>query len=457
MAEHPVRALDLLLNEPWAIDPPAMEQILSIAQRLNEAPEAVAARLGRPLENTRRVTVRDKTAVIPITGPIFRRANLFTEISGATSVEILARDIQTAIDDPTVARLVLEVDSPGGQATGISELASLIHDSPKPVTAYVDGMAASAAYWLASAAHELVMADTALVGSIGVVASYRPEKDAPLKIISSQSPLKQAAPDTDAGRVEAQRVVDQLAAVFIDAVARYRGTDAETVLADFGQGGVRLGSHAVAVGMADRVGTFESLFSNAGVSGITSRGISMSASTSPEITRETLAAEHPALYQAIVNDAQDTGVQMGVDLERERVTAILQAIADRPHAASSAHAAITAGLSVEQAHAMLSAVPEIITLETFADDQTRMQWRQGFQAETPAAAPTVDSVTGDPQADVGGDPEARARHEWDTNANLRAEFGNDFARYQAFQQASVSGRVKILRAARATQPTPSAA
>jgi len=206
--------------------------------------------------------VRDGTAVIPIDGPIFRRANLFTEISGATSTEILATDLQSAIDNSLVRRIVLEIDSPGGEATGIAELAAMIHASPKPITAYVDGIGASAAYWLAAAAHEMVVSSTALVGSIGVVASYRPETDGPIKVISTQSPLKQASPDTKAGRAETQRVIDELAAVFIADVARYRATDPETVMRDFGRGGLLVGAAAVAASMADRVGTFESLFTD---------------------------------------------------------------------------------------------------------------------------------------------------------------------------------------------------
>jgi len=174
------RALDLLLGTAWAIDPEAMQTIIGIAQRVNDSPEAVSAKLGRPLDNARRVTERDGTAIIPVTGPIFRRANLFTEISGATSVEVLAQDLATAAADPSIERIVLDIDSPGGQASGIAEMAAQIRASTKPVTAYVDGAAASAAYWLAAAADQVVASPTALLGSIGVVASYQPEKDGPV-------------------------------------------------------------------------------------------------------------------------------------------------------------------------------------------------------------------------------------------------------------------------------------
>lgn len=433
MSEYaPLRAVDLLMGEPWAIAPEAMETILAIAQRINDSPEAVSARLGRPLQNARTATQRNGAALIPITGPIFRRANLFTEISGATSVEILARDIQAAIDDPAISRIVLELDSPGGQATGIAELAAMIRQSPKPITAYVDGMAASAAYWLAAAAGEIVLSSTSLVGSIGVIVSYRPEKDAPIKIISSQSPLKQADPATDQGRAEVQRLVDQLAEVFVADVAQMRGVTPEQVLADFGQGGLKVGAHAVAARMADRLGGFESLI--AGVSGpIQREGIPMAenATQAPELTAELIAADHPAIYDQIHGEGKAAGQKD----ERERVSAILAHAKEGGKDPALAHAAISSGLTLEQSKTMLDAAPKASAANSFRAD---------FLEEGKHAAPSAESQTGEP-SDTGADPDAKAKQEWESSATLRAEFANDFERFQAFQRAQASGRVRILR------------
>ena len=436
-----VRAIDLVMGGAWAITPEALETILAIANRANEAPEAVAAKLGRPLENTRQVRERDGTAIVPITGPIFRRANLFTEVSGATSVEVLASDIQAAADNPRIERIVLEIDSPGGEASGIAELAGLIRATAKPVTAYVDGTAASAAYWLAAAADTIVASPTALLGSIGVVATYRPEKDGPIKVISNVSPLKQATPDTAEGRVEAQRIVDELAAVFVSDVAGYRNRSIETVLADFGRGGILVGAAAVSAGLADAIGTFESLFSPAGSSGPTPRGNAMTGHSSPDITRELLAAEHPALIAALEADATATGYQAGQTAERARVSAILAAAAAAPHARALADAAIAQGLTAEQASAMLAAAPVPAVLDTKTDG--RDEFRRAFLAEGAQQAATADTATGEPEAPT--DPEQAARAQWDSDAALRAEFSNDFSRWQAFTKARAAGRVKILR------------
>lgn len=152
--------------------------------------------------------------------------------------------------------------------------------------------------------------------------------------------------------------------------------------------------------------------------------------------------------QTITEADLDAATVAGALAERERVTAILQAGEAKPHAVAAAHAAIVSGLSAEQAQAMLNAVPEPATLESI-EDGARAKFRQGFLAEAQEPAPSVDSATGDAPVDDGGDPTAAAKAAWDANASLRAEFGNSFERYQAFTKATASGRVKILRQARA--------
>lgn len=251
-------AFDLVAATPWAIQPHMLETIAAIAQRENETPEAVAARLGRPLQNTRTVTERDGVAIVPVSGPIMRYANLFTEISGATSLEVLSRDFNAALTNPAIKSIVLDLDSPGGQATGISEFAQMVRAANKPVVAYVGGMAASAAYWIAAAADEIVISKTALVGSIGAVVAIDTRKPpGVIEIVSSQSPKKRADVATDEGRAQIQKNIDDLAQVFIGDVATYRGVSFDTVMANFGQGDVMMGAEAVALGMADRLSTLE--------------------------------------------------------------------------------------------------------------------------------------------------------------------------------------------------------
>jgi signal peptide peptidase SppA len=254
-----MRALEAVVGTTWALQPEALGQMVAIAARQGD-PEAVAARAGRKMEGARTVTMRDGIAVVPVVGPIFRRANLFTEISGATSIELTATDFTRALEDPAVKAILLDIDSPGGEVNGTGEFAALVRKGgkSKPVWAYVGGTGASGAYYIASAAERVIAAPSAVLGSIGVVMVWRNHlQPGEVELVSSVSPLKRASAETEEGRNELQRVVDALAGVFVREVAGYRGVSKEHVVERFGAGGMMVGAEAVAVGMADGIGTFE--------------------------------------------------------------------------------------------------------------------------------------------------------------------------------------------------------
>lgn len=257
-------AFDAALNAVWAMEERALEQMLDILARDNlPTPEALEAYRAKSLANADRARVRNGVAVLDAIGPLTKRGNLFTAMSGATSYEILRADLATSLDDPKVKAILLNVDSPGGEASGTGELAQAIFEARgrKPIVAYVGGTGASAAYWIASAADRVVVDPSAILGSIGVqvAASVREPKagEKHYRFVSTQSPDKNAEIGTEVGDKQIQEMIDAMAAVFVGAVARNRGVATETVLSDFGKGGTFVGQMAVKAGLADSVGTFE--------------------------------------------------------------------------------------------------------------------------------------------------------------------------------------------------------
>ncbi len=260
-----MRIWNRITGDPWAITETALHTILEVAARENEAPEAVAAKLGRQLQNSYNATERDGVAIIPVTGPLFRYANIFTAISGASSYELIARDFMSALENPQISSIILDIDSPGGEVNGVSELASMIFDArgTKPVIAYASGDAASGAYWIASAADEIVVSETSALGSIGVVGIYRgkaaKESTETVEIVSSQSPHKRLDPMSDDGRAKLQTRIDAMADVFVSTIARNRDVTADHVLEHYGGGDVMIGAQAVNAGLADRIGSLERL------------------------------------------------------------------------------------------------------------------------------------------------------------------------------------------------------
>lgn len=215
-----------------------------------------------------KLDVRNGIAIIKIQGPLSRRDDFWSWLFGGCSYDSIREQLQLAREDAGVKAILLDVDSPGGDANGCSELADLIFAmrGARPIWAYVGGLGCSAAYWISSSADHIVCDETALLGSIGVRSAVVDYSEAEKKwgvrtteIISSQSPGKRDTPVDDEVIAKCQRTCDDLAEVFIAKVARGRGVDTSTVEKDFGQGDVLIGQHAVDAGLADEIGSFESV------------------------------------------------------------------------------------------------------------------------------------------------------------------------------------------------------
>ena len=204
-------------------------------------------------------------AVIGITGILFRYSNVCASLFGESSVEQINAQIDTALKDDEVKAILLDVNSPGGEADGINELSDKIFEARKvkPIVTYVSGVGASAGYWLGSSAEWLVMNETAAVGSIGCIVQYEISDTKVETITSTLSPKKAVDIQSDEGRSQIQAHVDTLANIFIRRVSRNRDTSEEVVTHDFGEGDVLFGTQAVKVGMADELGSFETALAKA--------------------------------------------------------------------------------------------------------------------------------------------------------------------------------------------------
>jgi ClpP class serine protease len=154
--------------------------------------------------------------------------------------------------------------------------------------------------------------------------------------ISSQSPMKNADPATEEGGAHIQGVVDAMAQVFVEAVATYRGVDTQTVLSDFGKGGILVGQQAVSAGLADRIGNFEGVLAELSASRRTStaKGAKMS-----DEANTITAADLAAARASASTDA--------VKAEKARVTGLRQVAAGFQTSDADLTAAIDGDVSVE--------------------------------------------------------------------------------------------------------------
>lgn len=255
---------------PWAILPQNLAVIVEIVSRHFAGekldPEEVQMRIHGAVRPADRRT--GSVAILPLFGTIFPRANLFTNTSGATSAEMFGKAFGELVRNPDIAAIVIDVDSPGGEASGIDEVSKQIYDArgSKPIVAVANHLAASAAYWIATAADELVVTPSAQVGSIGVFAIHEDiskalENEGIKVTLISEGKFKTAGnpyePLSDEARDYIQKRVSEVYEAFVKTVARNRGIKPDAVRNGFGEGRVVNAREAVSLGMADRIATLD--------------------------------------------------------------------------------------------------------------------------------------------------------------------------------------------------------
>lgn len=263
--------LDAVFGTPWAIRPEMYQTICAIVRARAEGErltdDEIQARIGAA--PVRPGAARNgSVAVLPLYGVVSQRMNLVNQTSGGTSTELFGRAFQDATRDPGISAIVIDVDSPGGHVFGVEELWQTIISArgSKPIVAVANSTAASSAYWIVSAADEIVVTPSGQVGSIGVIAEHIDQsiamEQAGLKstLITAGKKKAQLAPSqplSDDARADIQDQVNSYYAKFVHSVARGRGVPVATVRDGFGEGGMVLAQDAVRMGMVDRIGTLD--------------------------------------------------------------------------------------------------------------------------------------------------------------------------------------------------------
>ncbi|WP_167590596.1 signal peptide peptidase SppA [Oceanidesulfovibrio indonesiensis] len=273
------RAVNALVGEVWALEPNKMEQVADIAQAMFEGRagngELFAKLAGESGKSDRPYAIVNQVAVVPVNGVIARRMNMFQSFSGGCSTELVGKQIRQAANDDDVRAIVLDIDSPGGAVFGLNDLAGTIasvRSAGKPVVAHTSELMCSAAYWIGSAAEEMICTADAQVGSIGVAAmhfdySERDRKEGVRRTVLYAGHYKRLASDekplSEEGREYLQERVDHYYSLFVDAVARHRGMSAEEVLEKLADGSTHIGHEAQKRGFVHSIGNLDAAISRA--------------------------------------------------------------------------------------------------------------------------------------------------------------------------------------------------
>lgn len=293
------------MSELWAISRERLEAIeaASVGFAFDQARyEAFIERTSSRGET--QLLIRDGVARIPVIGPLLKVPDFFLDVfeGGSTLYGDIIQAVRMADVDPDVERIVLEIDSPGGNLAGLFEATEAIRRVTKPVEAQVTDTALSAAFAIAVSADKVTVNNPlALTGSVGIVTRQLIDSDR-VTITSTEAPDKDPDVATAAGIAKIRETLDAMHVEFAGIIARGRGVTVDTVNQEFGRGASVIAEVALQAGMIDAIGGSED------PSQVTGGPTDMAA-----LTLDELRAQHPEAYAA--------AVQAGVDRERDRVTA----------------------------------------------------------------------------------------------------------------------------------------
>ena len=262
--EVPASMFSTVYGQVWAIKPEILDYMAHNTNTYDA--EAIPGYKGRVASKF--ADVKGNVAIIPIRGIITPKASIWSALFGGAPLNVLGAQFDAAVSDKSIGAIVLDMDSPGGSVFGVHEFAEKIYNArgDKPIVATINSMAASAAYWIAAAADEIVMTRSGEVGSIGVYAVHADESELLKKEGIAVTVLKAGKfkaqglphePLSDDAKAEIQGRIDDYYSLMVTDIAQGRGVTTATIKSSFGQGQIVGAIQAKEMGMVDRIATFE--------------------------------------------------------------------------------------------------------------------------------------------------------------------------------------------------------
>jgi signal peptide peptidase SppA len=408
-----------VLNRPLLLHPDKADLILHVLQgRIGIDPSAPPEpQTNRFVGSYRRdngsvgsMRVENGVAILPIVGSLVNRGAWIGASSGLVSYEGIAAQLREAEADPEVWAVILDIDSPGGEATGMFATARLVSavNKVKPVAAFVNDVAASAAYGIASAASQIIVSTTSMVGSIGVVLTHL-DRSGELEERGVKPTLIHAGahkvdghpfgPLSDAVRADLQAEVLKIYDQFVGLVAEGRASRMTEQTIRATEARTYLGADAIDQGLADRMASLDEVIAalSQSPSGASSqrKGGPMSKTTQPSsadaATQKTSTEQDPvAITSEDLNAAVETaragahaeGVATGKAEATARIKSILTAPETDGREAQALVLALETEMTVEDAAKVLAASPKAETGPVSIAERSALESELG--AETPA-------------------------------------------------------------------------
>lgn len=443
-----MKILDIMTG-PWAIVPSKLAEIRDIYQTHMKGEKIDIKAIKAETVKEAAYSVDGGVAIIPVQSVLTKSRTFFSYLFGGTSMKDIGQAFQTAMEDVDVHSIVLAVDSPGGTVDGTHELTSQIMQArgKKPIIAVADGLVASAAYWVASAADRIyIEGPTVEVGSIGVVATHIDvsEQDKMFgeryteitagkfkRISSAHRPL------SEEGRASIQERVDGIYSVFVRSVAANRGRSVEQIL-EAADGRIYMGQAAVDVGLVDGEATLTDVINQL--------------KEAHFMNLEDLKTKHPDIFTAAYEEGKVAGLAEGIESGKKsgfdagRVEGItegqkaeFQRIKDVEAALLPGHEDLIRAFREDGKTTGAEAMTAVFAAQKkLMDDQAAKLEQDAIKPAAAAAASVVDVSASDQNLSI----EDQAKAEWDKNAELRNEFKfGGLAAYVAFLKNAPNIRI----------------
>lgn len=372
-------------------------------QQFLDAEEGLAAQIragGKPEANrcgdedeerpSRLLEVMDGVAVISIHGSLTNVDSWINSWMGLISYNEIRAAIIQALNDESVHEILLDISSGGGAVAGVSDTANLIKEvnKIKRITTFSDGNMASAAYWLGSSAGEIVISNTAMVGSIGVIRHHMEyskmlEKDGIKStilrhgrykaLINPYEPLSELAID------EAEKQMAHIYQVFVQDVADNLGSPYPNVDAKMAQGREFVGSQALEVGMVDKIASFDTIMGE-----LTVRASASTGDNNQYFTESTMKKK--VMSKAQIDAAVGAGADRSqfTELPEALVTAISTAQGEVTAAKADAALAVTAVATATTGLDEAKAVVEAAGVKVTGDESAAVITAEGILAKVTA-------------------------------------------------------------------------
>lgn len=265
-------------------------------------------------ESNRVLSVAGDTAVINVSGVLTKAFTFMTWIFGGTAYDDISGALALAERDDEIQRIKINMNSGGGQVSGLFDLIAQMQTMTKPIECFVSGMCCSAAYAIASQCNTITASsDGETLGSVGIVVDMYVDENA-VSVTSTNAPKKRPNATTAEGVADIRAELDQYEELFIEAIAAGRNTTVEQVIADYGQGATMTARNALKYGMIDNIKSV--LNNNQGVPDSTVTA----SNEDPLMNIAELKAKHPDLYAEVLAQGETSGKQS----EKERVSAFVE-------------------------------------------------------------------------------------------------------------------------------------